>query len=101
MVNSEKKNGLNNLKTIHKIQVGGELQDLLRDIRSSKSSLDTLIKNVSKTKNEQLEIQAKLKYCLGERFGNSLFENFSFETFNTSNTRGLNFNNQTPKPYRC
>ena len=47
------------------------------------------------------EIQAKLKYCLGERFGNSLLENFSFENINTSNTRILNFNNQTPKPYRC
>lgn len=46
------------------------------------------------------EIQAKLKYCLGEEFGNSLFENFSFESINASNTRVLNFNNQTPKPYR-
>ena len=46
------------------------------------------------------EIQEKLKYCLGEEFGNSLFENFSFESINASNTRVLNFNNQTPKPYR-
>jgi len=46
------------------------------------------------------EIQAKLKYCLGERFVNGIFQNFSFQNINTTNTRTLNFNSQTPKPYR-
>jgi len=51
LTKTEKTNGLNNLKTIHKIQVSGELQELLRDIRSSKSQLEMLVKNASKIKH--------------------------------------------------
>ena len=45
---NEKTNGLNNLKTIHKIQKDGVLQELLRDLRSTKSQLEMLMKSTSK-----------------------------------------------------
>lgn len=45
---NEKTNGLNNLKTIHKIQKDGILQELLRDLRSTKSQLEMLLKNTSR-----------------------------------------------------
>jgi len=47
-VANEKTNGLNNLKTIHQIQKDGILQELLRDMRSSKSQLEMLLKNTSR-----------------------------------------------------
>ena len=40
MASEEKNNSLNNLKAIHKLQMGGELQELLRDLRSSRSMID-------------------------------------------------------------
>ncbi|MBO7527213.1 MAG: translation initiation factor IF-2 [Clostridia bacterium] len=53
---SENNNSLNNLKTIHKLQMGGELQELLRDIRSSRSMMDEFMNNLSRiisaTKNQ-------------------------------------------------
>lgn len=50
MANQEKTNGLTNLKTIHKIQVSGEIQELLRDLRSTKSQIEDLLKNTSRFK---------------------------------------------------
>ncbi|MBQ7884891.1 MAG: translation initiation factor IF-2 [Clostridia bacterium] len=53
---NEKNNRLNNLQSIHKIQKDGAIQELLRDLRSSKSQLEMLIKNASRfkvQKNEQ------------------------------------------------
>ena len=43
---------LNNLKTIHKIQVSGEIQNILKALRSSKSVADNLFKNISNLKKE-------------------------------------------------
>ena len=45
---NEKTNGLNNLKTINQIQKEGVLQELLRDLRSTKSQLEMLVKNTSR-----------------------------------------------------
>ncbi len=48
MANQEKSNGLANLKTIHKIQVSGEIQELLRDLRSCRNQIEEFIKNASR-----------------------------------------------------
>jgi len=48
MASEEKSNSLNNLKTIHKLQTSGELQELLRDIRSSRSMMDEFMNGVSR-----------------------------------------------------
>lgn len=48
---NEKTNGLNNLKTINKIQKDGVLQELLRDLRSTKNQLEMLMKNTSHFKS--------------------------------------------------
>jgi len=53
-VANEKSVGLLNLKTIHKIQVGGELQNILRDIRNTKTQLESLMKNTSKAKQNRV-----------------------------------------------
>ncbi len=50
MANQEKSNGLNNLKTIYKIQVGGELQELLRDLRSTKRQVEDLMNVINRAK---------------------------------------------------
>ncbi len=53
---NEKTNGLNNLKMINKIQKDGVLQELLRDLHSTKNQLEMLMKNTSKfiaSKKEQ------------------------------------------------
>ena len=58
---NEKTNGLNNLKTIHKIQKDGILQELLRDLRSTKSQLEMLLKSTSRfiaSKKEMAKQQA-------------------------------------------
>ena len=47
MASQEKSNGLTNLKTIHKIQVSGEVQEILRDLRSTKKLMEELIKSAS------------------------------------------------------
>ena len=52
---NEKTNGLNNLKTIHKIQKDGVLQELLRDLRSTKNQLEMLLKNTSRFKVSKKE----------------------------------------------
>lgn len=60
---NEKTNGLNNLKTINQIQKEGVLQELLRDLRSTKSQLEMLVKNTSrfiaakKEKEKEKEIE--------------------------------------------
>lgn len=54
---NEKTNGLNNLKTINQIQREGVLQELLRDLHSTKNQLEMLMKNTSKfiaSKKEQV-----------------------------------------------
>ena len=43
-------NGLNNLKSIYKIQTGGSIQVFLRELRASKSQLDDAIKNIADQK---------------------------------------------------
>ena len=48
MAGEEKNNSLNNLKAIHKLQVGGEMQELLRDIRSSRSMMDEFMNSLFK-----------------------------------------------------
>ncbi|MGI5841823.1 MAG: translation initiation factor IF-2 [Christensenellales bacterium] len=42
---------LNSLKSIHKIQTSGEIQNLLRQLKTGKSEIDSLIKAVSQHKN--------------------------------------------------
>ena len=54
---NEKNNRLNNLQSIHKIQKDGAIQELLRDLRSSKSQLEMLIKNASRFKAQKAEQQ--------------------------------------------
>ena len=59
----EKSNGLSNLKTIHRIQVGGELQEMLRDLRSTKHQMEDLIKVTSRLftqKNNEENIENKV-----------------------------------------
>ncbi len=61
---NEKSNGLNNLKTINKIQKEGVLQELLRDLRSTKSQLEMLIKNTSRfmaSKKEAKAVEQKVE----------------------------------------
>lgn len=56
MANEKTNNGLNNLKMINKIQKDGVLQELLRDLHSTKNQLEMLMKNTSKfiaSKKEQ------------------------------------------------
>lgn len=52
---NEKNNRLNNLQSIHKIQKDGAIQELLRDLRSSKSQLEMLLKNTSRLKVQKNE----------------------------------------------
>ena len=63
MANQEKSNGLNNLKTIYKIQAGGELQELLRDLRSTKRQVEDLLSLINREKkakaSENTEINNK------------------------------------------
>ena len=51
MANQEKTNSLNNLKTIHKLQMGGELQEVLRDIRMTRSRMDEFMNELIKVKS--------------------------------------------------
>ena len=46
MSNQEKNNSLNNLRTIHKLQTGGEIQELLRDLRASRNMMDDFMNNL-------------------------------------------------------
>ncbi len=50
-------NGLNNLKSIYKIQTSGAIQVFLRDLRASKNQLDDVIKKMQ----EQKKVNATLK----------------------------------------
>lgn len=56
MANQEKTNGLTNLKTIHKLQMSGEMQEFLRDLRGAKAQMEETLKTVSRallSKNEE------------------------------------------------
>ncbi len=64
MANQEKTNSLNNLKTIHKIQVGGEMQEFLRDLRNTKNVLEEFIKNASRLKSSK---KAEANELIGEK----------------------------------
>ena len=55
MANQEKSNGLTNLKTIHKIQVSGEIQEILRDLRNIKNLMEDFVKSSSRF------VKAKIK----------------------------------------
>ena len=55
LVANEKNNRLNNLQSIHKIQKDGAIQELLRDLRSSKNQLEMLLKNTSRLKTQKSE----------------------------------------------
>lgn len=52
---NEKNNRLNNLQSIHKIQKDGAIQELLRDLRSSKSQLEMLLKTTSRLRTQKIE----------------------------------------------
>lgn len=39
-----KKNVLNNLRTIHSLQVNGDILSLLRDLRENKNQIDSFVK---------------------------------------------------------
>lgn len=54
---NENTNSLNNLKTIHAIQKDGILQELLRDLRSTKSQMEMLVKSASRFKASKKEKQ--------------------------------------------
>ncbi len=47
------------------------------------------------------QIEAKIKYCLGERIGNKVFSKFNINNLANLQTKPLKFSNTTPKPYRC
>ena len=74
---NEKSVGLLNLKTIHKIQVGGELQNILRDIRNTKTQLESLMKNTSKAKQNRVnakpvEVEERKVELIDEKSNNFL-----------------------------
>ena len=59
-VEKQNSNGLNNLKSIYKIQSSGEIQLFLRDLRASKSQLDDVLKKIGEQKkNVDLNKQVK------------------------------------------
>ena len=49
---------------------------------------------------DKYTIIEKLKFCLGESISNHIFEHFSFDSAKNAQTKILNFNQNTPKPYR-
>lgn len=73
---NEKTNGLSNLKNIHKIQKDGILQELLRDLRSTKSQLEMLVKNTSrfKTSKQNIVEEKPAKQTTAEPVKNDLVE---------------------------
>lgn len=52
---NEKNNRLENLQSIHKIQKDGAIQEILRDLRSSKSQLEMLLKTTSRLRTQKIE----------------------------------------------
>ena len=61
MAGNEKTSGLTNLKTIHKIQVSGEMQELLRDLRSTKGLMEELVKNASRFRRLKQQEKTEVK----------------------------------------
>ena len=59
MANQEKNNGLTNLKTIHKIQVSGEIQELLRDLRATKGQIEDVLKSASRFMHAKMQERQK------------------------------------------
>lgn len=59
MAGNEKNNGLTNLKTIHKIQVSGEIQELLRDLRSTKGQIEDVLKSASRFMHAKMQERQK------------------------------------------
>lgn len=104
---NEKTNGLNNLKTINQIQKDGVLQELLRDIRSTRSQIEMLMKNTSKfIANKKAKEQAKLvkeqQKQVDEPVSNATIveekpvENKKVAVENKPNAKTENYKNNTP-----
>lgn len=92
-MSNEKTNGLSNLKNIHRIQKEGVLQELLRDLRSTKNQLEMLLKNTSQFKSakklekdssqqEKVDVETSKKNVLEEKSNLEKFENQSIENKN-------------------
>ncbi len=70
-MNNNQQQGLNNLKSIYQIQMGGSIQKILRDIRSSKTLADDFSHEVM-DKKKLFELQEQLNQKEEEKFETSV-----------------------------